>query len=113
MGENYLYVARSQMERAGWRLKYQIQDMWEMQTGGREHLPASMASTVVNAIYAALNGIAVGFNAAGLIFLQREETWFMWFGMITCGGLMVWFCLPPKALKKDAANVKLRECRDG
>jgi hypothetical protein len=48
-----------------------------------------MSEAQMHAFYAAWNGIAVGFNIGALVFMQRDETWYMWLGIIVCGTLMI------------------------
>lgn len=43
----------------------------------------------MNAFFAGINGIAVGFNIASLVFVQDRETWPMWVGIVLCGALMI------------------------
>lgn len=46
---------------------------------------------VISAIIASLNGIAVGLNVGALLFLERDEKWFLWYGIFVCGALMVYW----------------------
>lgn len=43
----------------------------------------------MNAALASLNGIAIGFNSAALLFLQMDQTWPTWVGIGLCSICMV------------------------